>query len=712
MQDESLIYDFFLQNSRNSELEDELLCQTALFDDLVLIFTDRCLTMLENSSREQVRHDVDAMEESLNEEELAADAAITETFHKLVSRLSMKNFNVILEKLKRYAQTHILEPAVAGSIFASMVKGVAAVQPEQTLDFFIPHLCSRIESILGDRSSKSENRKVDTVLQFNLQMLSEVISVKMLSILTSRPTQVLFKHMDKLCSVLDKTLILDLKDEYEVAANALENLLFNIVHTRPLQNYYTSKENFVWSKEEFQWAKPCKLENLKVEWYVPGKIELEMVQNLFEKYFKSQLELLDQWVEGKVDLEKEEVIRSLRQISKLIHGSSELMPTIKTGPFQSSISGNLKSLEAMELTFKNGQPIRQSVLECMQRIQKHLLTKSPDDTDSLNGVVAIYDVLLFSFGLDEDELNDHMDEHRSVKIHRMNKLVGNKQHLWSIHIDRICIQHETHIWLKNFLVSETLPVQIIKDVYQLSTSQYSEVRSSAQELLFKIVNRVVPESQDMMIPLIAESLKPGASHQEFKGALYILSMEKYGFFYSWKFASIVFPAMVQAQHSDKTSIVELLKDFSIKCNRSYSDFSLYSLPVKPTIMSQETLKELGVENIMEVDDLYEENPYFLKLEAQLCELVQSGNLHWRHYQMAIGMLLTMMLPDHKPSAKVMDLWLECLLHDDITIRFVAFQVCSLHLQGFNHKVLNVNCQFWHVKRPISLAVYLVRILCH
>ena len=159
-------------------------------------------------------------------------------------------------------------------------------------------------------------------------------------------------------------------------------------------------------------------------------------------------------------------------------------------------------------------------------------------------------------------------------------------------------------------------------------------------------------------------------------------MEKYGFFYSWKFASIVFPAMVQAQHSDKTSIVELLKDFSIKCNRSYSDFSLYSLPVKPTIMSQETLKELGIENIMEVDDLYEENPYFLKLEAQLCELVQSGNLHWRHYQMAIGMLLTMMLPDHQPSAKVMDLWLECLLHDDITIRFVAFQVCSLYLQGF------------------------------
>ena len=134
---------------KTTELEDELLCQTALFDDFVLTFTDHCLTMLENSSRENIGHDAVVLEETLNEEEIAADAAITETFQKLVSRLSMKNFNAVLEKLKRYAQSHILEPAVAGAIFASMVKGVAAIQPDQTLEFFIPHLCSRIEAILG-----------------------------------------------------------------------------------------------------------------------------------------------------------------------------------------------------------------------------------------------------------------------------------------------------------------------------------------------------------------------------------------------------------------------------------------------------------------------------------------------------------------------------------------------------------------------------------
>ena len=118
-------------------------------------------------------------------------------------------------------------------------------------------------------------------------------------------------------------------------------------------------------------------------------------------------------------------------------------------------------------------------------------------------MVAVYDVLLFCFGLDEDELNDHMEEHRTIKLHRVNKLVQNKKHLWNIHIDRICIQHETHIWLKNFLVSETLPDQVIRDIFQLCISNYSEVRSYAQDLLFKILNRVI-ESHQMILPLIGK----------------------------------------------------------------------------------------------------------------------------------------------------------------------------------------------------------------
>ena len=117
-------------------------------------------------------------------------------------------------------------------------------------------------------------------------------------------------------------------------------------------------------------------------------------------------------------------------------------------------------------------------------------------------------------------------------------------------------------------------------------------------------------------------------------------------------------------------------------------------------MSVNTLKELGVENVMEVDELLEENQHFLTLESQLIELLQSGTLHWRHYQMAIGMLLTMMLADHQPTAKLMDMWMENLLHDDITIRFVAFQVIFRH---FSVQKINCFCFFKKIFCLLSLG---------
>ena len=273
-------------------------------------------------------------------------------------------------------------------------------------------------------------------------------------------------------------------------------------------------------------------------------------------------------------------------------------------------------------------------------------------------------------------------EHRTIKLHRVNKLVQSKKHLWNIHIDRICIQHETHIWLKNFLVLETLPEAVVRDIFTLCISQYSEVRSYSQDLLFKILNRVI-ESHKTVLPMLEQCLKPDVPHHQFKGALHVISMEKYGFFYNWKNANILMPALVKAQHSDKESIVDLLKDVSIKSNRSYTDFSLYTLPAKPPIMSQETLKSLDINSPEIMDQDIELDPDFVKLEKSLSDLIQGGTLHWRHHQMAIGMLLTLLVRDSRPTAQVVNLWLENLLHDDVTIRFIAFQVRKLNFCPFS-----------------------------
>ena len=141
----------------------------------------------------------------------------------------------------------------------------------------------------------------------------------------------------------------------------------------------------------------------------------------------------------------------------------------------------------------------------------------------------------------------------------------NKRHLETVFMHRILLQHENHIWIKNFLDIEKLPKKVLQNVFTLSISHYGEVRSYAQDLLNKFLGRTPRESHALLIDQVVECLQPSPSitHQQFKGALYVLySDSKLGFFNNWKFLAKLMPALVKAQHSDKPSVVELLKEIS------------------------------------------------------------------------------------------------------------------------------------------------------
>ena len=47
--------------------------------------------------------------------------------------------------------------------------------------------------------------------------------------------------------------------------------------------------------------------------------------------------------------------------------------------------------------------------QVLRSVQAYLLSNCPDYTESLTAIITIYDVLLLSFGLDEDDLNDHVE---------------------------------------------------------------------------------------------------------------------------------------------------------------------------------------------------------------------------------------------------------------------------------------------------------------
>jgi hypothetical protein len=51
----------------------------------------------------------------------------------------------------------------------------------------------------------------------------------------SSPGTALLDHLDRLTSMLDSTLHLAQKDEYETAASILQNIIVSLIHVRPKQ---------------------------------------------------------------------------------------------------------------------------------------------------------------------------------------------------------------------------------------------------------------------------------------------------------------------------------------------------------------------------------------------------------------------------------------------------------------------------------------------
>lgn len=123
------------------------------------------------------------------------------------------------------------------------------------------------------------------------------------------------------------------------------------------------------------------------------------------------------------------------------------------------------------------------------------------------------------------------------------------------------------------------------------------------------------------------------------------------------------------------------------------------------------ISDNGSDEAMEVDSDFPVaqssdpvDPNFLKLERALTDLISGASieeqLHWRHYNMAMGMLLTILCPDYEPADETVDIWLQSMVHDDRAIRMLGIQV-KIRSTFFLTRILlcgfrSHNCRHWRL----------------
>ncbi|KAJ9582853.1 hypothetical protein L9F63_022812, partial [Diploptera punctata] len=621
-----------------------------------------------------------------------------------------------LRKLHTFVTSRILETKVAGHFMATMVRSFAKVNPEETLRMFLPHLCEEILSLVENDDVLKEEI-LDNELLYNLLLLSELVECRGNALLPYIPT---------LTKVLDRTLHLTCREGYLSASCTLRHILTSFTSITSV-DYRSVARTFDEHVKDYLPIRMELVSDMKVQWYVPGKEEVECVQNLISRYLPPELERINKFIDDKVVLSREELQCTLGIVIAIL-GCRSMLPLwdeqpiklinscLATTPFLATID-----MGAGIVTMPDGSNVRKTIADTMNRLQEKLLLCREDETKSFFSLIVLWEYLLIDRFGSRSNYEMHWKNFRVVKKILENKLVGQKRHLRALLIDRIMLQHESLLERSSICLTPTHR-QIMLNLLTLSTSHYSEVRSRAQMKLFTALEQF-SYSYMVLIPDLLKYLKQDSNkyHEQFKGSLYVLLGPKQNPLvtrHDWEMLMNLWPAIVRTIPSEKLSVIRLLENLVESVHKHFPTITIsLEIPDECLLAAQRLWKsepapsfEIASEDAISLGktQLEERNKFnsrqYLALLDSLMDAIEKDNLHWRYHSMALSFMRDLVHPDLQYPARIVRYFLQMLIHDSLELRKIAIRstVFLLKQQKQTHKKISVNPLKVSVKRTADV----------
>ncbi|KAK3731823.1 hypothetical protein QZH41_020179, partial [Actinostola sp. cb2023] len=505
--------------------EKELCLTTSQFEDFVLQFMDRCFSLIESSSFENVSELDSSLFKSdqRHSQEGIIGMGVASTFHAILMQSSPQIYKVALQKLFNFCSTNVLEMKVAGKIAADMCRAAAKTNPDAALKKFLPHCCSIIEGITSVEGMKHEEETDDQLL-WNLQIFSEIVRTNGSKLLS---------YKEDIKKVIKSTIHLKNKEAATVSAKLLENLLRPLSYIYPLE-WKSVLEDFGQSPAEHlfirDWGKSGDLNNLNIQWHIPSKEETLFAKEILDNFLQPEMKRVESFIAGSETLAREELQQSLRVIQGCLSGGVLLLPSWNKPPLTNIGTktmvnrGRFRNTVCMPST-GNGQQFTWKVMS--QEIVEvhiidflfieHLLCHREDDTKALQFIVKIYESLLLHLIGQRDEFDVRWRGAGAVKRAMEDKLAGKKKHVRALLIERVQLQHEMRILDNVSSQMTTLHKVLLDDLFTLATSEYTEVRIKAQKVMGMCIE-VFDYYARSLFPTILNNLKDNdeVSHEAFK----------------------------------------------------------------------------------------------------------------------------------------------------------------------------------------------------
>ncbi|KAK3093564.1 hypothetical protein FSP39_017345 [Pinctada imbricata] len=709
-----------------SETERELCSATAQFEDFVLQFLDRVFLLIENSAQEHSHVETTR----LNSEQTMVEMALTSTFTSVLQQCSAPIYQSALRRLFNFVSNSVYEIKVGGRFTSNLCRAAARVNPQAAVKTFLPLFCRNIKEHMDSHEGIEKEEHLDNGFLWNLQMLAQLVRCN---------GKVLLPYREDLLSVLSLTLHLKCIQGYELAGQLLRFVLRALTLHYPL-DYKSIAESFDRPVTEYlainDWAMPGDIYNLNVEWHIPSSEEISYAHAIINSLLGTELDIIAKIQEAPV--EREELLQRLNVILECILGAGAVFPmwngtAVELAELELESKVPLHRFDCcckgsdLEVQFQ-AQNVRESVVGAMGKLLEHLLEKSEDDTKSLCKIIRIFETVLFFFGASKPDFDARWKSFHSVKEAVEDKLREKKKHLRPILVDRVVLQQELRMLHSNSRVFTELHKKILLQLYGLSLSRYGEVRKKAQAVLCsihtnyaysyrcilddlaeKLVNSNTPEKQFkvrkkaqevlfqsyanlpysyrcMLDDLEVRLVTPTTPEHVFKGALYVIyGNGRYNLAAkrSWKVIGKLWPAIVQAQHFEKPSILKIVDDIVIKVSKGMESPAIRINTTSGCIAAAKCLLECRVPNpnqsqLVEQDlkegVQYEEKRneqakgLYHQLTSELVSLVKSGNLMWKFSQFGMELLSMLLRYDERLNEEGVELFMRGMVHDSLIIR--------------------------------------------